>query len=158
MNDNRIYGLPPPTGSQQPATKKNVDDNQLSTIQFLKLDGTRAVTGNLQMDDHTITGIRSSSQDNAALTVGGAKSLYLPLAGNKGMEGALNMTKNSTVNLKMPSNDPCSGNPPDGCALNFKYFHSQRGDLERQINEVGSKAFLIDGSDPMGGNLDMNKK
>ena len=49
-----------------------------------------------------------------------------------------------------------SGNPPDDCALNFKYFHSQRGDLLRQINEVGSKALSIDGSDPMGGNLDMN--
>ena len=56
----------------------------------------------------------------------------------------------------MPPNDPSSGNPPDDCALNFKYFHSQRGDLERQINEVGSKAFLKDGSDPMEGKLDMN--
>ena len=56
----------------------------------------------------------------------------------------------------MPPNDPSSGNPPDDCALNFKYFHSQRGDLLRQINEVGSKALSIDGSDPMGGNLDMN--
>ena len=79
----------------------------------LKLDGSQAMRGNLQMGDHTITGIRSSSQDNAALTVGGAKSLYLPL--------------------------------------------SQRGDLLRQINEVRSKAFSKDGSDPMGGNLDMNE-
>ena len=46
--------------------------------------------------------------------------------------------------------------PPDDCALNFKYFHSQRGDLERQINEVGSKAFSKDGSDPMEAKLDMN--
>ena len=73
------------------------------------------------------------------------------------MEGALNMGNNTIRNLKMPANNPSSGNPPDDFALNFKYFHSQRGDLERQINEVGSKAFSIDGSDPMGGNLDMNK-
>ena len=78
----------------------------------LKLDGSQAMRGNLQMGDHTITGIRSSSQDNAALTVGGAKSLYLPL--------------------------------------------SQRRVLLRQINEVGSKAFSKDGSDPMGGKIDMN--
>ena len=89
-------------------------------------------------------------------TNGGAKSLYLPLSGNKGMEGILNMSNNAIRYLKMPPNDPSSGNPPDDCALNFKYFHSQRGDLLRQINEVGSKALSIDGSDPMGGNLDMN--
>ena len=122
----------------------------------LKLDGSQAMRGNLQMGDHTITGIRSSSGDDAALTNGGAKSLYLPLSGNKGMQGILNMSNNAIRYLKMPPNDPSSGNPPDDCALNFKYFHSQRGDLERQINEVGSKALSLDGSDPMGGNLDMN--
>ena len=112
--------------------------------------------GNLQMGDHTITGIRSSSQDNAALTNGGAKSLYLPLSGNKGMESSLNMGNNTIRNLKMPPNNPSSGNPPDDSALNFKYFHTQRGDLERQINGVGSKAFSKDGSDPIEGKLDMN--
>ena len=122
----------------------------------LKLDGSLPMRGNLRMGDHIITGIRSSSQDNAALTVGGAKSIYLPLAGNKGMHGDLHMGNNTIRNLKMPPNDPSSGNPPDDCALNFKYLHTQRGDLERQINEVGSKAFSKDGSDPMEGKLDMN--
>ena len=72
----------------------------------LKLDGSLPKKGNLQISNNTITGIRSSSQDNSALTVGGAKSLFLPLAGNKGMEGALNMAKNSIINLKMPSISP----------------------------------------------------
>ena len=70
-------------------------------------------------------GIRSSSRDDAALTNGGAKSLYLPLSGNKGMEGILNMSNNAIRYLKMPPNDPSSGNPPDDCAINFKYFHDQ---------------------------------
>ena len=113
--------------------------------------------GNLQMGDHTITGIRSSSQDNAALTVGGAKSIYLPLNGSRGMESSLNIGNNTIRNLKMPPNDPSSANAPDDCALNFKYFHSERGDLLRQINGVGSKAFSKDGSDPIGGKLDMNQ-
>ena len=198
MQGNRIYSLPIPTGLQQPATKEytekyflrrtgnettdyNVDSKKLVNLAdptndndaankgyvlqqvgnvdltaYLRRDGTQSMTGNLQMGDHTITGIRSSSGDDAALTNGGAKSLYLPLSGNKGMEGILNMSNNAIRYLKMPPNDPSSGNPPDDCALNFKYFHSQRGDLLRQINEVGSKALSIDGSDPMGGNLDMN--
>ena len=62
---------------------------------YLRRDGTQSMTGNLQMGDHTITGIRSSSGDDAALTNGGAKSLYLPLSGNKGMEGILNMSNNA---------------------------------------------------------------
>ena len=198
MQGNRIYSLPIPTGSQQPATKEytekyflrktgnettdyNANSKKLVNLAdptndndaankgyvlqqvgnvdltaYLRRDGTQSMTGNLQMGDHTITGIRSSSGDDAALTNGGTKSLYLPLSGNKGMEGILNMSNNAIRYLKMPPNDPSSGNPPDDCALNFKYFHSQRGDLERQINAVGSKAFSIDGSDPMGGNLDMN--
>ena len=198
MQGNRIYSLPIPTGSQQPATKEytekyflrrtgnettdyNADSKKLVNLAdptndndaankgyvlsqvgnvdltaYLRRDGTQSMTGNLQMGDHTITGIRSSSGDDAALTNGGAKSLYLPLSGNKGMEGILNMSNNAIRYLKMPPNDPSSGNPPDDCALNFKYFHSQRGDLERQINAVGSKAFSKDGSDPMEGKLDMN--
>ena len=198
MQGNRIYSLPIPTGLQQPATKEytekyflrktsnettdyNANSKKLVNLAdptndndaankgyvlsqvgnvdltaYLRRDGTQSMTGNLQMGDHTITGIRSSSGDDAALTNGGAKSLYLPLSGNKGMEGILNMSNNAIQYLKMPPNDPSSGNPPDDCALNFKYSHSQRGDLERQINAVGSKAFSKDGSDPMEGKLDMN--
>ena len=195
MQGNRICSLPLSTGSQQPATKEytekyflqrtgdettdyNADSKKLFNLadptddtdaankgyvlrqvgnvdlsDYLRRDGTQSMTGNLQMGDHTITGIRSSSRDDAALTNGGAKSLYLPLSGNKGMQGILNMGNDAIRYLKMPPNDPSSGNPPDDCALNFKYFHSQRGDLLRQINEVGSKALSIDGSDPMGGNF-----
>ena len=94
-------------------------DAEIAKLDFLKLDGSLPMRGNLQMGDHTITGIRSSSRDDAALTNGGAKSLYLPLAGNKGMQGILNMSNNSIRYLKMPRNDPSSGNPPDDCAINF---------------------------------------
>ena len=158
LNNNKITNLAEPKKDGDAANKKYVDSQatNLHLADYLKRDGSQSMTGNLQMGDHTITGIRSSSQDNAALTNGGAKSLYLPLAGNKGMQDILNMSNNAIRYLKMPPSDPSSGNPPDDCALNFKYFHSQRGDLERQINEVGSKAFSIDGSDPMGFNLDMN--
>ena len=167
MQGNRIYSLPIPTGLQQPATKEytekyflrrtgnettdyNADSKKLVNLAdptndndaankryvlgqvgnvdltaYLRRDGTQSMTGNLQMGDNTITGIRSSSRDDAALTNGGAKSLYLPLSGNKGMEGILNMSNNAIRYLKMPPNDPSSGNPPDDCALNFKYFHDQ---------------------------------
>ena len=74
MNNNRIYNLPNPTGDQQPVPLVFGDNR------YLKRDGSKAMTGNLNMDDHVITGIRSSSMDNAALTVGGAEATYLPLS------------------------------------------------------------------------------
>ena len=45
---------------------------------------------------------RSSSADNAALTVGGAKATFFPLHGNRSMQGNLNMANHSIINLKDP--------------------------------------------------------
>jgi len=50
-----------------------------------------AGSGNLDMKDHTITGIRSSSQDDSAVTLGDVKSLFLPRDGSRQMSGNLNM-------------------------------------------------------------------
>ena len=52
------------------------------------------------MGDHTITGIRSSSVDNAAVTVGGAKATYLPLLGDRSMGDNLNMGGHAIINIK----------------------------------------------------------
>ena len=71
----------------------------------LKLDGSLPMRGNLQMGDYTITGIRSSSQDNAALTVGGAKSIYFPLSGSRAMRGNLQMGDNAIIGIKSSSQD-----------------------------------------------------
>ena len=54
MHNNRIYSLPNPTGTQQPLIL-GFDDNR-----FFKLDGSKSMTGNLDMGDNTIIGIRSS--------------------------------------------------------------------------------------------------
>ena len=109
----------------------------------LKLDGSRAMTGSLQMGDNAITGIRSSSADNAALTVGGAKSTYLPLLGDRGMEGDLDMGGNSIRNIKPFVEDDSSQaaqNAQSNDVINFGYFHQQRGDLKREINDVAAAA------------------
>ena len=91
----------------------------------LKLDGSRAMTGSLQMGDNAITGIRSSSADNAALTVGGAKSTYLPLLGDRGLEGDLNMGGNAIINIKPFVEDDSSQaaqNAQSNDVINFGYF------------------------------------
>ena len=136
LNENKIKGLAAPSEDKDGANKKYVDDqikatSAVDTSDLLKLDGTRAMTGNLQMGDHTITGIRSSSADNAALTVGASKSLYLPISGIRGMQGNLNMGGQSIVNLR-PFVEIDSAQPAqDNQVINYGYFHTQRGYLKR---------------------------
>ena len=124
----------------------------------LKLDGSRAMTGSLQMGDNAITGIRSSSADNAALTVGGAKSTYLPLLGDRGMEGDLNMGGNAIINIKPFVEDDSSQaaqNAQLNDVINFGYFHQQRGELKREINDAGAAALNRKNPDPMEDDIDM---
>ena len=121
-----------------------------STSDLLKLDGTRAMTGNLQMGDHTITGIRSSSADNAALTVGASKSLYLPITGIRGMQGNLNMSGQSIINLNKIKGLAEPTDLKDGA--NKKYVDDQI----KAIPAVDTSDLLkLDGSRAMTGNLQM---
>ena len=99
MNNSYLYGLPNPV-SNDDATNKTYVDNRDNLN--LPLNGSRAMQGNLNMGDRTITGIRSSAADNAALTVGGAKATFFPLHGNRSMQGNLNMANHSIINLKDP--------------------------------------------------------
>ena len=163
MNGNRIFSLPIPTGAQQPVTKTYLESQIASIPQsdlslYLKLDGSRAMTGSLQMGDNAITGIRSSSADDAALTVGGAKSTYLPLLGDRGMEGDLDMGGNSIRNIKPFVEDDSSQaaqNAQSNYVINFGYFHEQRGDLKREINDVSAAALNRKNPDPMEDSIDM---
>ena len=163
MDNNRIFSLPIPTGPQQPVTKTYLE-SQIATIPkpdlslYLKVDGSVSMTGSLQMGGNAITGIRSSSADDAALTVGGAKSTYLPLLGDRGMEGDLDMGGNSIINIKPFVEDDSSQaaqNAQSNYVINFGYFHGQRGDLKREINDVSAAALNRKSPDPMEDSIDM---
>ena len=116
------------------------------------------MTGNLDMGDHTITEIRSSSVDNAALTVGGAKATYLPLLGDRSMQDNLNMGGHATINIKPFVEDDSSGAASDAQkneVINFDYFHAERGELKSLINKVSSDALNRKDPDAMKDNIDM---
>ena len=124
----------------------------------LKLDGSKKMTGNLDMGDHTIVGIRSSAVDNSALTVGGAKATYFPLLGNRSMQGNLNMGGFAITNIKPFVEDDSSGSATDAQkneVINFGYFHTERGELKRLINDVSSEALNRKDPDPMEDDIDM---
>ena len=147
LNENKIKSLGAPTEDEYGANKKYVDDEIAklphSDNGTLKLDGTRAMAGNLDMGHHTITGIKSSSADNAALTVGGAKATYLPLSGNRAMQGTLEMANHKIINAAVPTEDD------DGA--NKKYVDNEIAKLPHSDNGT----LKLDGSRAMAGNLDM---
>ena len=124
----------------------------------LKLDGSKAMTGSLNMNDHPVIGIRSSAADNVAITVGDAKATYFPLLGDRSMQGNLNMGKFAIKNIKPFVEDDSSQTAFDAQkneVINFGYFHTQRGELTRLINEVGYDALNRKNPDPMEDNIDI---
>ena len=144
LNSNNIKNVAIPTNNEDVANKKYVDDEIAklphSDNGTLKLDGSRMMTGNLNMGHHTITGIKSSSADNAALTVGGAKATYLPLSGIRAMQGTLDMVNHKIINAAVPTNDQD--------VANKRYVDF--GDLN-----VLSEVVHLDGSEVMTGDLDL---
>ena len=71
MNGNRIFSLPIPTGAQQPVTKSYFESQIASIPQpdlslYLKVDGSRTMTGNLNMNDNKITDL--VTQDDVPIT------------------------------------------------------------------------------------------
>ena len=147
LNENKIKSLAAPTEDEDGANKKYVDDEIAklphSDTGTLKLDGSRTMTGNLNMGHHTITGIKSSSADNAALTVGGAKATYLPLSGNRAMQGTLDMANHKIINAAVPTEDD------DGA--NKKYVDNEIAKLPHSDNGT----LKLDGSEVMTGDLDL---
>ena len=116
------------------------------------------MTGNLNLGDHTIIGIKSSSADNSALTVGGAKSTYLRLIGDRSMQGGLNMGGNPIINIKPFVEDDSSGASSDSQkneAITFGYFKDQRGKLEESIKGVSDNALNLKNPKAMESNIDM---
>ena len=116
------------------------------------------MTGSLNMNDHPVIGVQSSAADNAALTVGGAKATYLPLLGNRSMQGNLNMGGLAITNIKPFVEDDSSQAASDAQkneVINFGCFHTERGELKRLINEVGYDALNRNNPDPMQDDIDM---
>ena len=74
------------------------------------------------------------------------------------MEGDLNMGGNAIINIKPFVEDDSSQaaqNAQLNDVINFGYFHQQRGDLIRLINDAGAAALNRKNPDPMEDDIDM---
>ena len=150
----------------------------------LKLDGSRAMTGNLNMNDNIITkcgrltmtadGNSPINMNNSYLYglpnpfggddatnktyVDNRDNLNLPLNGSRAMTGSLQMGGNAIINIKPFVEDDSSQaaqNAQLNDVINFGYFHQQRGDLKREINDVSAAALNRKNPNPMEDDIDM---
>ena len=83
----------------------------------------------------------------------------LLLDGSKAMTGNLDMGGNAIKNIKPFVEDDSSQaaqNAQLNDVINFGYFHAQRGELKREINDVSYEALNRKNPDPMEDNIDMN--
>ena len=135
----------------------------------LKLDGSRAMTGDLNMNDNLIVncgrltmvadGNSPINMNNSYLYglpnplsgddavnktyVDNGDNLNLPLNGSRSMTGNLDMGGNGIRNIKPFVEDDSSQavqNAQANDVINFGYFHGQRAQLKREINDVSAAA------------------
>ena len=113
-NQRQIPNIGSPQFISSAANKQYVDGEiskipGTDTSPFLKIDGTRAMTGNLDMGDHSIqkAGEPVNSDDVATKNyvdteIGYISTPFLKLDGTRAMTGVLNMNDHKISNLKMP--------------------------------------------------------
>ena len=79
--------------------------------------------------------------------------------GSKDMTGNLNMGGNAIKNIKPFVEDDSSQDAQNAQlndVINFGYFHTQRGELTREINDVAYEALNRKNPDPVEDKIDMN--
>ena len=82
----------------------------------------------------------SPLQGDSALTLGSARSAFLPFDGSRVMARDLNMDSTEIINLKPIVEDDID---QSGLVIDFNHFHTQRDDLKRLIIRV-SPLVLMD--------------
>ena len=112
MNRNDLTGIPDTPKFGYSAVNKNYVDAKIPSVDttpFVKLDGSRTMTGNLDMGDHSIqkVGDPVNSDDVATKNyvdaeIGYISTPFLKLDGTRAMTGVLNMNDQKISNLKMP--------------------------------------------------------
>ena len=144
QNKFRITNLQTPVDPHEPPTKSYVDNT------FLERDGSYPMTGNLNMGNHKITGLRAPTVssdatskkyvDDSITNASPDLSDYLEKDGSVTMTGNLNMGSKKIVNLAEPTSNTD--------AATKKYVDDNSGG-------GGSGDFKKDGSVAMTGNLNM---
>ena len=87
----KIVNLKKPTNNDDTANKKYDDDNKVDGSVVLKLDGTRLMTGNLNMNNNRIFNIPAPNAPNQPTPLAYTDLAYLHVDGSNKMTNDLNM-------------------------------------------------------------------
>ncbi|CAH3189265.1 unnamed protein product, partial [Porites evermanni] len=109
INNNKIVSLATPTNNTDASTKKYVDDtvaaNKVNVNSFFKSDGSKKMTGSIDMNNNRILNLPMPNGNNQPTTLIYANSNYLRINGIIPMFGDLNMNSNKIKNVKTPTNN-----------------------------------------------------
>ena len=100
-----ITKLKTPSDDSDAVNKKYVDDSKVDGSVFLKLDGTRSMTGNLDMNNKRILNIPAPNGNNQPTPLAYSDLAYLKVDGSNSMTNDLNLSNKKIINLITPTNN-----------------------------------------------------
>ena len=100
-----ITKLKTPSDNDDAATKKYVDDSKVDGSVFLKLDGTRSMTGNLDMNNKRIFNIPNPTASKQPIPLAYGDLAYLHVDGSNMMTNHMNMNNKKITHLQTPTNN-----------------------------------------------------
>ena len=151
MNGFSIDNLPFPTSSDQACSKGYLDTelnhkvNISDLNDYMRIDGSRSMTGTINMNNNRITNLPSpylstepATKDYVTTVMNHLPSLFLDRQGKSSMLGNLNMNNHKISNVKTPSNDDES--------TNKKYVDSQisKANIKPSHNLKNAFKYLMD--------------
>ena len=151
MNGFSIDNLTFPTSSDQACSKGYLDTelnhkvNISDLNDYMRIDGSRSMTGTINMNNNRITNLPSpylstepATKDYVTTVMNHLPSLFLDRQGKSSMLGNLNMNNHKISNVKTPSNDDES--------TNKKYVDSQisKANIKPSHNLKNAFKYLMD--------------
>ena len=100
-----ITKLKAPSNNDDAATKKYVDDSKVDGSVFLKLDGSRQMTGNLDMNNKRIINLPAPTGSKQPIPLAYGDLAYLHVDGSNMMTNHMNMNNKKIINLITPTNN-----------------------------------------------------
>ena len=157
-----ITKLKTPSNNDDAANKKYVDDSKVDGSVFLKLDGTRKMTGNLDMNNKRIFNLPNPTGSKQPIPLAYGDLAYLHVDGSNMMTNHMNMNNKKIINLVTPTNnsDATTKKYVDDNISNqdFSSFFKKDGSrvMTSDLNIGGHK--IINLEDPASDNDAVNKK
>ena len=174
MNRNDLIEIPDtPKFGHSAGNKKYVDGEitKIDTTPSVKLDGSRAMTGNLDMGDHLIQKVSEPENSDDVATknyvdaeIGYISTPFLKLDGTRAMTGVLNMNDHKINNLKMPEFNTDAANKQyiDEKLLKSHLLSSEVENsfkyLSDQDESLSEKNIIVNGIQDFNGSPHKNKK